>query len=130
MKGGDISMNKKNNHKVPEVLSANTLMGTNVENMDGEDIGSIKEIMIDLDQGQVSYAVLQFGGIMGLGDKLYAIPWQALKFDAEEDKIILDIDKKLLKEDDGFDKDDWPDFANYKWVQKNYEVFGFTPYWT
>lgn len=116
-------------NKRPSVLSASSLNGTNVVNTEGEDIGSIKDLMIDLGYGHVSYAVLQFGGIMGLGEKYFAIPWAALTIDTVHDDIVLDIDKEVLKEAEGFDKDNWPDFANYDWMQETYDYYGYPPYW-
>ena len=59
------------------VLTASTLKGDKVVNHKGEDLGKIEEIMLDLDDGRSGYAVLSFGGFLGMGDKLFAIPWQA-----------------------------------------------------
>jgi hypothetical protein len=87
--------------------------------------------MIDLDDGQVAYAVLSFGGFLGLGDKLFAIPLEALMFDAENHTAVLDVDKEILKDAPGFDKDHWPDNAQYEagWLLDIYEYYGYSPYW-
>ena len=87
--------------------------------------------MIDLDDGQVAYAVLSFGGFLGLGDKLFAIPWEALAFDTENLTVILEADKEVLKYAPGFDKDHWPDNAQYEagWLLDIYEYYGYSPYW-
>jgi sporulation protein YlmC with PRC-barrel domain len=61
----------------PRVLSASTLEGDKVTNAEGENLGEVKELMIDLESGRVAYAVLEFGGFLGLGDKLFAVPWEA-----------------------------------------------------
>ena len=73
------------------VLSASTLAGDSVRNAAGEDLGTISEIMIDLPSGRVAYAVLSFGGFLGMGDKLFAVPWNALKVDEDEKCFILNL---------------------------------------
>jgi len=115
----------------PRVLSATTIIGNKVVNTEGEQLGSIKELMIDLDDGQVAYAVLSFGGFLGLGDKLFAIPLEALTFDTQDRTIILDVDKEVLANAPGFDKDRWPNNAQYEagWLLDIYEYYGYSPYW-
>ena len=115
----------------PHVLSASTIIGEKVVNTAGEHLGNIKELMIDLDGGLIAYAVLSFGGILGFGDKLFAIPWEALTIDEENHSMILDVDKELLKDAPGFDKDHWPDNAKYEagWLLGVYEYYGYSPYW-
>ncbi len=113
------------------VLSATTIIGSKVVNTEGEQLGSIKELMIDLDDGQIVYVVLSFGGFLGLGDKLFAIPLEALTFDTEDHTVLLDLDKEVLKSAPGFDKDHWPDNAQYEagWLLDIYEYYGYSPYW-
>ena len=115
----------------PRVLSATTIIGDKVLNTAGEHLGNIKELMIDLDGGLIAYAVLSFGGFLGMGDKLFAIPWEALTVDTENHSLILDVDKEVLKNAPGFDKDNWPDNAKYEagWLLGVYEYYGYSPYW-
>jgi hypothetical protein len=106
------------------VVSAGTLTGDRVRNPAGEDLGNIEEIMVDLESGEVAYAVLSFGGFLGLGDKLFAVPFEAMSFD-ENNEFILDVDKATLKNAPGFDKDNWPNFADpafYDLVHAHYDV--------
>ena len=123
-------MNDTNNN-YPRVLSASSIMGHKVINTAGEQLGSMKELMIDLDGGLIAYAVLSFGGILGMGDKLFAIPWEALTIDTENHTLILDVDKEVLENAPGFDKDHWPDNAKYEagWLLGVYEYYGYSPYW-
>ena len=79
------------------VLSGSSLKGGRVVNYKGEDLGKIEEIIIDLDRARVAYAVLSFGGFLGLGDKLFAIPWQAITVDTIKKQLILNVDKALLE---------------------------------
>lgn len=99
-------------------------------NSEGEDLGKIEELMIDLDAGRIAYAVLSFGGFLGLGDKLFAIPWSALAVDTVEKKLILNVSKELLKQAPGFDKGNWPDMTDPAWGVKIYNYYGYKPFWS
>jgi len=96
----------------PHLMGADTLIGEDVYNRQNESLGDIKEIMIDMARGQIAYAVLSFGGLMGMGDKLFAVPWQSLELDTNNKRFILDASKDHLKAAPGFDKDNWPDMAS------------------
>ncbi|MBI5440799.1 MAG: PRC-barrel domain-containing protein [Deltaproteobacteria bacterium] len=102
----------------PEVMGANDLVGDHVVNSKGERLGKIEEIMIDMGTGKVAYAVLSFGGILGIGDKLFAIPWSALRLDPANKQFVFDVDKERLDKAPGFDKDHWPHMADMKWAQE------------
>lgn len=93
------------------LLSSDSICGTNVCNAQGEDLGHIEDIMIDPATGKTAYAVLSFGGFMGVGDKLFAVPFEQLAVDRSDEKMVLNVDKERLKDAPGFDKDNWPDFA-------------------
>ena len=112
------------------VLSAGTLMGDDVKNAAGEDLGKLEEIMVDVETGRISYAVLSFGGFLGFGDKLFAIPWSALELDTENECVILNVAKERLENAPGFDKDNWPDFSNRAWGADIYGYYEVEPYWT
>ncbi len=112
-----------------QVLSASTIMGDHVVNREGQDLGEIKELMIDLEAGQIAYAVLSFGGFLGLGEKLFAIPWGALSLDPERKGFLLNVDREVLEEAPGFDQDDWPQTANREYVIEIYDYYGYDPYW-
>ncbi len=88
-------------------MSADTLQGDSVVNRQGETLGEIQDIMIDVPSGKVGYAVLSFGGFLGINDKLFAIPWNALTLDADNEQFILDVPKERLDSAPGFDKDHW-----------------------
>lgn len=111
------------------VLSASTIINTSVENSYGENLGKIEELMVDLNSGRVAYAVLSFGGFLGMGDKMFALPFEALSIDTENEKIILDVDKEILENAPGFDKDNWPNFTEHAWLVDIYNYYGYRPYW-
>ena len=111
----------------PALMGADTLIGDSVVNAADEDLGDIKEIMLDMQTGQVAYAVLSFGGFLGMGDKLFAVPWQALHLDTVNKRFVLDIEKERLQNAPGFDKDAWPDMADAQWAQHIHSFYGTDP---
>lgn len=112
----------------PQLMGANTLDGNEVYNRQNEDLGDIKEIMLDMHSGKVGYAVLSFGGFLGMGEKLFAVPWNALKLDTENKRFVLDVAKDKLKDAPGFDHDDWPDMADQTWAKEIHSYYGTKPY--
>jgi sporulation protein YlmC with PRC-barrel domain len=109
----------------PRLMGADTLIGNDVFNQNNEDLGDIKEIMLDMTSGQVSYAVLSYGGFLGMGERLFAVPWDALKLDTENKRFVLNVDKERLESAPGFDKDHWPDMADQTWrneIESFYET--------
>ncbi len=113
----------------PRVLSATTLKGDRVRSTAGQDLGKIEEFMIDLENGRVAYAVLSFGGLLGVGNKLFAIPWRALSLDTDRHEFALNVDKETLEKAPGFDKNDWPDMTDRAWGSRIHEYYGYLPYW-
>jgi sporulation protein YlmC with PRC-barrel domain len=108
----------------PRLMGADTLIGEDVYNRQDEDLGDIKEIMLDMRNGQVAYAVLSFGGWLGMGDKLFAVPWQSLEMDTVNKRFLLDVSKEHLKNAPGFDKDDWPDMASTEFNTQLHSFYG------
>lgn len=92
----------------PEIMAADALEDCEVVNPAGENLGEIHDIMIDVRTGRVAYAVLSFGGLLGIGNKLFAIPWDVLTLDAQRRCFVLDIDRERLEHSPGFDKTHWP----------------------
>ena len=113
----------------PKVMAADTIEGDEVVNTAEEKLGKLEHIMIDVPTGRVAYAVLSFGGFLGMGDKLFAIPWRALRIDPANHRFILDIDKQTLKSAPGFDKDHWPSMADEGWARDVHTYYHARPYW-
>ena len=112
----------------PKLMSAGPLTGDDIFVLIGEEIGVLKEIILDMHAGRVGYAVLSVGGMRGMGEKLFAVPWQALTLDAANKRLILDIDKNRLEAAPGFNKDDWPDMADSAWELGIHNYYGTRPY--
>ena len=117
-------MNHTSDHN--QLLSTGSLKGTTIVNLDGENLGDLEEIMLHADSGDVAYAVVSFGGFLGMGDKHFAVPWEALHVDTVEHRIVLDIDRERLENAPGFDKDNWPTTADSDWMNDLHRHYGST----
>lgn len=111
------------------LIPASGVTGDRVMNREGADLGKIEDLMIDLERGRIAYAVLSFGGFLGLRDNLFAIPWETLALDPIRKLFILDINKELLKKAPGFDKDNWPDMNDPTWGAQLDSYYGRRLYW-
>ena len=101
------------------------MIGTNVRNQQGEDLGKIKEFMIDTRSGQVEYVVLSFGGFLGMGDKYFAVPLEAFTIDSEHEDFVLNVDRAKLESAPGFDKDNWPKTSDNDFTDRVYNHYGY-----
>jgi sporulation protein YlmC with PRC-barrel domain len=109
--------------KQPKVLTASTLKGDKVTNSKGEDLGKVEEIMLDLKTGRVAYVVISFGRVNWMpNNKLFAVPWEALSISFHDKKFILNVSENTLKSAPGFDRDKWPDVADFSWLAKEFPV--------
>lgn len=114
---------------IPQTLSATSLNNTNVVNLEGENVGKIEDLMIDLNSGHVTYAVLSFGGVLGIGNKLFAVPLAALTLNTEDENFVMNVDKETLENAPGFDKDNWPLTVDGDWLRDVYAYYELEPYW-
>ncbi len=121
-------MYKSNAGPGPGLMGADTLVGNDVYNCQGENLGDVKEIMLDMATGRVSYAVLSFGGFLGMGEKLFAVPWDALKLDTANKRFTLDVSKERLKAAPGFEKDSWPNMSDKTWSDGIHSYYGTSRY--
>jgi len=96
-------------------VRASKIIGKNVENAQGENLGEVKDLIVDIGNQRVHYAVLSFGGALGVGDKMFAYPISTFKTQADGDKLVLNVDKEKLKNAPGFDKDKWPDWTDNRY---------------
>jgi sporulation protein YlmC with PRC-barrel domain len=91
-----------------QVLTAHSIMSDKVIDPSGQNLGDIKDLMVDITKGCISYAVLDFGGFLGIGGKYFAVPWQSFTVDEDNKQLILNVSKQRLENAPGFDKDHWP----------------------
>jgi sporulation protein YlmC with PRC-barrel domain len=98
-------------------VRASQLMGANIQNPQGEGVGEVNDIVVDAATGRVQYAAVTYGGAFGIGNKMFAVPWEAFKCvqdpdDANEYYLVLNVTQKTLDGAQGFDEDNWPNFAD------------------
>lgn len=108
----------------PALMGSDTLMANQVYNRQGEGLGDIQDFMIDMATGQIGYAVLAFGQVQGLDDKLFAVPWSALALDTGNRRFTLDKSKADLQSAPHFVKDAWPWMADEVWAQDLHRFYG------
>ena len=111
------------------LISSSKVTGTNVYNRQEEKLGSVYDVMLNKMNGQVAYAIMSFGGFLGMGSKYFAVPWSAFTLDAGEKRFILDVAKDRLENAPGFDKDHWPSMADRAWATELHAYYGVAPYW-
>ncbi|MDO1451503.1 PRC-barrel domain-containing protein [Rhodocytophaga aerolata] len=111
------------------VLTASSLKGTNIINNKGENLGELKDLMIDLLSGNIAYAVVSFGGFLGMGNKLFAMPWEAFVVDEMKEKLVANIDKEVLENAPGFDENNWPKKPTRDFISQVHSHYGYKPYW-
>lgn len=114
----------------PEIMAADTLVGTKVVSSDGEDVGKISHIMLDVASGRIAYAVLSEGGFLGMGTSLHAIPWNALTLDTSAKCFRVNLPGQRITQDPGFDKDHWPAMADATWGAQVHTFYDRQPYWS
>ncbi|RPI35349.1 MAG: PRC-barrel domain containing protein [Nitrospiraceae bacterium] len=107
-------------------IKGSKLMDADVENRQGEKLGKISDLVFDSRDNRVTFAVLSHGGVLGIGDKLIAVPITALTF-KDEDTVILDINKDKLAAAPNFESSKWPDMSNRQWIDETYRYYGISP---
>jgi sporulation protein YlmC with PRC-barrel domain len=128
--GGRDYWSKSNDGPGPQVMAADTLIGDDVRNGANEKLGTITDIMIDVPTGRVAYAVMSVGGVLGVGAKLFAIPWSAMALDTHGKCFRLNVAKERFEAAPGFDRDHWPTMADQRWAEDVHRFYGAQPYWS
>lgn len=96
-------------------LTSTSIIGDRVQNHEGEDLGHIDNLMINVNDGRIEYVVIEFGSFLGVGGKLFAVPFSELRLDAERQLFVLNRTKEYLKTCPGFNKDHWPDTNDHSY---------------
>ena len=129
-RSGDDYWNDASNGPGPQVMAADTLTGNDVRNDANEKLGDITDIMLDVPTGRVAYAVMSVGGVLGVGNKLFAIPWSAMQLDTDSKCFRLNVAKERFDQAPGFDKDHWPSMADQRWAEDVHAFYEARPYWS
>ena len=116
------------------VIAADKVQGTSVYDTAGNKLGTIEYIMLDKTSGRVAYAVLSFGGFLGIGEKYHPLPWDVLHYDLGKGGYVIKLTRAHLEQAptiDGRDSVDWEkiDWENAAWGERVYRHYGVPPYW-
>jgi sporulation protein YlmC with PRC-barrel domain len=111
------------------LIAASKVEGTAVMNTAGEKLGSIENVMIDKLTGKVAYAVMSFGGFLGIGDRHHPLPWNVLKYDTNLDGYVVNLDKKMLEGAPTYETDERVDWADREWARRVHDYYKVPPYW-
>lgn len=111
------------------LMSTGTLCTDRVINRRGELLGTVRELLLDVERGCIAYVVMAYGGFMGLGERLFALPWSALELDADGACLILDADRSSFDTAPAFDKEHWPSAPDAQWHQDVHRHYRCLPYW-
>jgi hypothetical protein len=111
------------------LIAADKVEGTAVYNRAGEKLGSVENVMIDQLSGKVAYAVMSFGGFLGMGENHHPLPWQVLHYDAGAGGYVVDLDKKLLERAPQYGPRDHIDWNDQRWGRTVHDYYGVDPYW-
>lgn len=110
------------------MVRASKLMGMNIQNSAGENVGKINDIVLDAQRGKVNYVAVTYGGFLGIGNKMFAVPFAAFKIrpnpsDRSQTVLMLDVTQKQMEGAVGFDEDHWPDFSDKKFQTELYDRY-------
>jgi len=111
------------------IFSTSAFKGAPVPNFAGEVLGTVDEFVLDFDAGRVAYVVVSVGGFLGVGEKLYAVPWELFSIRADEHVLFVDIDKQMLLDAPGFERSRWPDMTDEQWAEEIHAHYAQKPYW-
>lgn len=113
----------------PMVLTAASLMGDQLHELQGEPLGEIKDIAFDLQLGCIAYLVVSVGGLLGIGSKYFAVPWRAVRNCGDDELLCVDMTAGQLSAAPSFPKDSWPDMSDRQWGSEVHAYFNCVPYW-
>jgi hypothetical protein len=111
------------------LISGDKVSGTKVYNTAGESIGEIRDLMIDKTSGKVAYAVMSFGGFLGMGEKYHPLPWALLKYDTSREGYVVNLSKTQLEGGPAYDRDSDPEWGNRVYETKLHTYYATDPYW-
>ena len=110
-------------------VKTSNIIGTKVVNRQNEDLGKVEEVVIDVFNGRIGYLVLSFGGFLGMGEKLYAVPWKALHYNRDLHVYVLNLTQDQIERAPGFEKETWPEFTDEGWNRDVHRHYELSPFW-
>jgi sporulation protein YlmC with PRC-barrel domain len=111
------------------LIAADQVEGTKVYNPAGDNLGSVEDVMLDKVSGKIAYAVVSFGGFLGIGDRHYPLPWEKLKYDTAMGGFVVNLDKQTLEGAPSYADDERVGWEDPAWGRSVYDYYGSRPYW-
>ena len=111
------------------LISGDKVDGTAVYNAAGERLGDVHDVMIDKVSGRVAYAIMSFGGFLGIGEKYHPLPWNALKYDVELGGYVVNLTREQLEGGPVYDDTDEPRWGDRDYERGVHDYYGLPPYW-
>ena len=111
------------------LIASDKVEGTAVYNRQGERLGDVHNLMVDKYSGQVAYAVMSFGGFLGLGESYHPLPWKVLDYDTRQGGYVVDLDKEKLRGAPSYSRSETPDWSDRNWGTRVHDYYGVRPYW-
>jgi len=115
--------------ETPQLIAAQKVNGTPVYNRGGERLGTIEDLMLDKQSGHVAYAVMSFGGFLGIGERYHPLPWSVLTYDVAQGGNVVDLDRDRLEGAPSFAANENPDWSSRDWGRQVDDYYGARPYW-
>ena len=112
-----------------DLISSDKVDGTAVYNRQDEKLGTIYTLMIDKISGKVVYALLSFGGFLGIGDRYHPLPWSVLKYDTRQGGYVIDLDRSVLEGAPTYGRNEEPNWTDRRWGEDVHRHYGVRPYW-
>ena len=106
------------------LIASNKVEGTAVYNRQGEHLGSVYNFMVDKRSGQVEYAVMRFGGFLGIGDSYHPLPWKSLTYDTSQGGYVVDLDKTRLQGAPSYSSSEAPDWSDPSYSRRIDDYYG------
>lgn len=117
------------NDTTGRLIAADQVEGTRVYNPSGDDLGSVQDVMIDKISGRIAYAVVGFGGFLGIGDRHYPLPWETLKYNPAMGGFVVDLDRRVLEGAPSYGETETAAWDDPAWGHRVYDYYGARPYW-
>lgn len=106
------------------IVRVDDVQGMDIYNLQGKEIGVVEAVTLDADKGEIAYVVMSHGGFLGVGDKLFAVPWSAFRMTKDQDELVLNVSEKTLEKAPGFDDENWPNMGDPKWRSRIDTYYG------
>jgi len=111
------------------LIAGDKVAGTDVYNTAGDSLGGIEDVMIDKRSGKIAYAVMSFGGFLGMGERYHPLPWSVLKYDTRQNGYVVGLTKEQLKAAPTFGEADVPAWGDRKYESSIHDYYKAAPYW-